>query len=145
MAEILNLKLKNQDLGATDEAKAVALDVLRRARNRPNFGNAGEVENQLSLAKNIFQARQSGMKASERMYEVTFEPQDFDSDFNRGASAASNLQKIFKDIIGCEEVVEKLDGYQKMTQGLKARGLEPRETVPTNFLFKGPLVGVLAW
>lgn len=138
MAKILQFKLNDQDLDATSEAKAVALDVLRRARNRPNFGNAGEVENQLSLAKDRFQARQSSIEASERSYDVVFESQDFDPDFNRGASAAMNLQQLFKDIVGCEEIIEKLKGYQQMAQGLKARGLDARGTVPTNFLFKGP-------
>ena len=42
--KILNLKMKQQDLEATERAKVVAIEVLSRARNRPNFGNAGEVE-----------------------------------------------------------------------------------------------------
>ena len=37
------MKLRDQDLDATKEAKDAATEVLRRARNRPNFGNAGEV------------------------------------------------------------------------------------------------------
>lgn len=43
LLEILELKLRHQDLDATPEAKAVAIEVLSRGRNRPNFGNAGEV------------------------------------------------------------------------------------------------------
>ena len=136
--EILNLKLKQQDLGATDEAKKVALEVLSRAKNRPNFGNAGEVENQLTLAKGRFQSRQSSSKAQDRSYDVIFNPEDFDADYRRGAKATTNLQNLFRGIIGCEEVIKKLENYQKLAQGLKARGLDPRETVPTNFLFKGP-------
>ena len=49
LREILNLKLKKQDLSATDTAKSVAIEVLDRARNRPNFGNAGR--SKISLAK----------------------------------------------------------------------------------------------
>lgn len=136
--EILNFKLKQQDLGATDEAKTVALEVLSRAKNRSNFGNAGEVENQLTLAKGRFQSRQSSSKAPDRSYDVIFGPEDFDADYKRGAKATTNLQTLFRGIIGCEEVIEKLGNYQKLAQGLKARGHDPRETVPTNFLFKGP-------
>lgn len=43
LLKILNLKLEKQDLEATLQAKTVAMDVLGRGRNRPNFGNAGEV------------------------------------------------------------------------------------------------------
>ena len=43
LLEILNMKMKNQDLEASENAKSVAIEVLSRARNRPNFGNAGEV------------------------------------------------------------------------------------------------------
>lgn len=35
--------MKHQDLDATAKAKSVAIEVLSRGRNRPNFGNAGEV------------------------------------------------------------------------------------------------------
>lgn len=43
LLEILELKMRHQDLDATPKAKAVAIEVLSRGRNRPNFGNAGEV------------------------------------------------------------------------------------------------------
>lgn len=44
LRQILDLKLKSVGFDATDQAKRVAMDVLQRARNRPNFGNAGEVD-----------------------------------------------------------------------------------------------------
>ena len=132
------MKLHQQDLDATEEAKKVALEVLGRARNRPNFGNAGEVENQLTLAKGRFQSRQSSREDLDGFYDVVFAPEDFDADYMRGAKAATNLQTLFEGMIGCEDVIKKLGNYQKLAQGLKARGQDPRETVPTNFLFKGP-------
>lgn len=49
LLEILELKLKHQDLDATPEAKSVAIEVLSRGRNRPNFGNAGEVRYQFAV------------------------------------------------------------------------------------------------
>ncbi|KAG5219784.1 P-loop containing nucleoside triphosphate hydrolase protein [Salix suchowensis] len=69
LLEIMNLKLKQQDLAATDDAKKVAIAVLARARNRPNFGNGGEVENLLSQAKARYQAR-----ASKNAVDIVFEP-----------------------------------------------------------------------
>lgn len=136
--KILNLKLKSQDLEATDEGKAVAIEVLSRGRNRPNFGNAGEVENQLGLAKGRHQLRQSAKKHSERPSDVVFEPQDFDPDYDRGAHASTNLGKLFEDVVGCEDIIAKLGGYQQIAQGMKSKGLDARGMIPTNFLFKGP-------
>ncbi|KAG5647446.1 hypothetical protein DXG03_009376 [Asterophora parasitica] len=133
LLEILNLKLKNQDLSATDDAKAVAIEVLDRARNRPNFGNAGDVENIIGQAKNRYQKR----KASNQ-FDVVFEPQDFDPDYDRGVHASANLQKLFEDIVGCEEIITKLARYQQFAQALKARNIKDRSDIPTNFVFKGP-------
>lgn len=138
LLKILNLKLKSQDLEATDDAKAVAIEVLSRGRNRPNFGNAGEVENQLGLAKGRHQLRQSAKKPSDRLADIVFEPQDFDPDHDRGVHASTNLAKLFEDVVGCEDVIAKLSGYQQIAQGMKAKGLDARGEIPTNFLFKGP-------
>ncbi|KAL6719663.1 hypothetical protein ACLMJK_001584 [Lecanora helva] len=138
LLEILESKLRQQDLEATGDAKRVAIEVLSRARNQPKFGNAGEVENLLSLAKGRYQGRQSSGVVSEEISEVIFEPQDFDPDFRRAESAATNLQELFSDVIGCEEVIDKLAGYQQVAYNLKSRGLSNKGLIPTNFLFKGP-------
>ena len=97
-----------------------------------------QVENLLGLAKDRHQARQSSKPASQRSFEVIFEPQDFDPDFQRGEHAATNLQKLFEDVVGCEEVIDKLAGYQQTAQNMKARNRQSRGNIPTNFLFKGP-------
>ena len=67
-----------------------------------------------------------------------FEPQDFDPEFQRGAHAMTNLQKLFEDVVGCEGIVARLEGYQQMRQAMKVRGISSRGMIPTNFLFKGP-------
>jgi hypothetical protein len=138
LRQILELKLKNQGLEATEKAKDVALDVLNRARRRPNFGNGGEVENLLSLAKGRQQSRQSSNPKSECSADVIFEPEDFDPDFDRVKHASTNCRKLFEDVVGCSEVVAKLEDYQRVAQSMKARGMDPNELIPTNFVFKGP-------
>ena len=40
--------------------------------------------------------------------------------------------------MGCEEVIDKLAGYQQVAQNMKARNRQSRGVIPTNFLFKGP-------
>jgi hypothetical protein len=138
LLKILELKLKAQDLGATDPAKKVAISLLSRLRNRPNFGNGGEVENLLSKAKEQCLARRSKMPLSQRPRHMIFEPQDFDKDFDRAANAQENLVKLFEDIVGHRDIVDKLADYQKIAQTCIELGREPRERVPTNFVFTGP-------
>ncbi|KAI9763908.1 MAG: hypothetical protein M1840_009020 [Geoglossum simile] len=138
LRQILDLKLKNQELEATDKAKDVAMDVLGRACRRPNFGNAGEVENLLGMAKSRQQSRLFSKPASERSADVIFEPEDFDPNFNRGENATLNCRKLFEDVVGCDEIVRKLEGYQQTAQNMKARGVDPNGHIPTNFVFKGP-------
>lgn len=131
LLEILNLKLKNQDLGATEPAKKVAIEMLSRSRNRPNFGNAGDVENLISEAKARSVRR-------EQLAHIIFEPQDFDPDYKRSENAATNLEKLFEDVVGCGDIVERLGGYQQIAAICKARDMDPREQIPTNFVFTGP-------
>lgn len=132
------MKLKAQDLDATSHAKAVALDILQRKRVRPNFGNAGEVDNILGNAKANFQSRQSRLPVSSRASEVTFEPEDFDPQHARANQAASNLTELFKDMVGAEAIIQKLRGLQETAERMKKRGIDYRSETPTTFVFRGP-------
>ncbi|KAJ5055777.1 P-loop containing nucleoside triphosphate hydrolase protein [Bipolaris maydis] len=132
---IFDLKLKDIGFDATDQAKKVAMEVLERARNRPNFGNAGEVDIILDRAKALHQKHVSAGKVKQF---GKFEAIDFDPDFDRGERAATNLQALFQDVVGCEELIKQFDGYQTTAANMKALGMDPREQLPFNFLFKGP-------
>ncbi|KAJ7715419.1 P-loop containing nucleoside triphosphate hydrolase protein [Mycena metata] len=138
LREILELKLKEQDLGATEPAKLVALEVLDRARRRPNFGNAGEVENLLGHAKTRHAGRHAGLPEEDKPADIIFEPRDFDADFDRSAHASKNLDNLFQDMVGCDHIKEKLGDYQRIAVVTKERGMDPRKLIPTNFVFKGP-------
>ncbi|EIW77517.1 P-loop containing nucleoside triphosphate hydrolase protein [Coniophora puteana RWD-64-598 SS2] len=137
LMEIMEMKMKTQDLQATDHAKSVAQELLSRAKNRPNFGNGREVENMLSLAKMKYQQRSSKIPPHLRS-DVMFEPEDFDPDWQRAQNAAANLQKLFQDLVGCDDIVQKLGNYQKIASAMKTQGLDMRTRIPTNFIFKGP-------
>ena len=138
LMDILNKKLKEQDLGATDAAKKIVIEQLNRSRNRPNFGNAGEVENMIGAAKVRSVARRAAIPLSQRPIHIIFEPQDFCPDFDRSANASSNLAKLFEDIVGCQDIISRLGEYQQIAVVSKARGVDPREQIPTNFVFIGP-------
>lgn len=135
LREILEVKLKKQDLSATDAAKDVAMELLSREKSRPNFGNAGAVENLLTHTKTRYMAR---LRGSTPPADTVFEPQDFDPEFERHLHAAANLDKMFQGILGCDEIIEKLREYQKIARVMKARGEDARDIIPTNFVFKGP-------
>ena len=135
LQEVLDLKLRKCGFGITDQAKKVAMDMIARARNRPNFGNAGEIDILFDRAKVQHQMRLSSGKS---IHRDSFEPHDFDEEFDRVQHAATNLPLLFKNVIGCEGVVAQLQGYQRMAASLKALGMDPRAEIPFNFLFKGP-------
>lgn len=132
---ILELKLKDIGYTATDQAKKVAMEMLQRARNRANFGNAGEVDIILDRAKALHQKHLSSGKVKQM---DTFEAIDFDPDFDRGERAATNLPQLFQDVVGCEDLVKQFQGYQTTAANMKRLGMDPREQIPFNFLFKGP-------
>ncbi|KAJ7707708.1 P-loop containing nucleoside triphosphate hydrolase protein [Mycena rosella] len=138
LLDILNLKLQAQHLDATNAAKAVAIDVLGKARIRPNFGNAGEVENLLGQAKKRYQTRQNALAPQNRSFDVVFESQDFDPEFDRNSHASTNLAKLFEDVVGCEDIIAKLAKYQATANTAKLRGMDVRNLIPTNWVFKGP-------
>ena len=135
---ILGLKLKKANLGVTEGGKKVAMEVLERARMTPNFGNAGEVENLLTAAKERYLKRIGALPVREQPGEIVLEESDFDPEFDRATRAEESLERLFEGVIGCEDIIQKLRGYQKSAQAWKARGRDPREIVPTNFVFKGP-------
>ena len=138
LQEILEFKLKSQDLAAEPMATKVAIDVLARARMGLNFGNGGAVENLISKAKSNYQQRQSRLPPHMRKIYFIFKLEDFDPDYDRSSGAETNLQKLFEGVIGCEAIVDKLDGYLKVAKGMRAQDLDPRSQIPMNFIFKGP-------
>ncbi|KAK1470006.1 ATPase [Colletotrichum melonis] len=135
MRKILDLKLKLQGFSATDQAKQVASEMLERARNRPNFGNAGEVDNLLNEAKARHQRR---LTAKESHHVSTLEALDFDHDFDRADRAQTNVAKLFEGTVGCEKIVATLEGYQETVRCMKGLNMDPKDNIPFNFIFRGP-------
>ncbi|KAF7923181.1 uncharacterized protein EAE98_007886 [Botrytis deweyae] len=138
LEKILRSKLEFHVLEATEEAIKVAMDVLQKARTRLNFGNGGEVENLIATARTNYQLRTSKIPVEERSSKWVFQPEDFDPEYDRGRSANENLQRLFADVIGCENIVKQLGQYQNVCKAMKSRNIDPRQYIPTNFVFKGP-------
>ncbi|RMZ71441.1 stage v sporulation k [Pyrenophora seminiperda CCB06] len=104
---ILELKLKDQGFGATHRAKEVAMDILRRARNRPHFGNGGEVDIILDKAKLLHQKH---LSASMTKLKDTFEPFDFDPEFDRGPKVQKLLEKALGKVLFIDEAYRLAEG-----------------------------------
>ncbi|KAK5657152.1 hypothetical protein OQA88_3209 [Cercophora sp. LCS_1] len=138
---ILDLKLKGNGYQATVRAKQVAMEMLDRARNRPHFGNAGEINNILDTAKARHQRRLSKMEpgsARRVQSSALLEAEDFDENFDRAERSETNVRMLFRDTVGSEEVIKLLEGYQETVRTMKALKLDPKENIPFNFLFRGP-------
>ncbi|KAI5926117.1 P-loop containing nucleoside triphosphate hydrolase protein [Camillea tinctor] len=134
LRKILELKLKKQGFRAGEATKDVVLDVLRRERNRPNFGNAGAVDIILDQAKERQQKRLSEFPNCKN---DMLDPRDIDPDFAR----ETDIPLLFKGVIGCESIIEQLEGYQQVVKNMKAMGAsdtEIRSQIPFSFLFRGP-------
>ncbi|KAL7934607.1 P-loop containing nucleoside triphosphate hydrolase protein [Trichoderma chlorosporum] len=134
LRQVLDVKLKNSGFHTTGEGKTAALDVLIRERNRANFGNGGAIENLLSIAKASYQKRYSAGKIKKNQLEA----EDFDEDFDRATRKETNVRQLFKDDVGREDIVKKLEKIQSRVRQLKALGMDVKEEIPFNFLFRGP-------
>ncbi|TFB01018.1 NFX1-type zinc finger-containing protein 1 [Trichoderma ghanense] len=135
LRQVLDLKLKASGFTTTGEGKRAALDVLIRERNRANFGNGGAIENLLSKAKSSYQKRLSAGKCKKKSQ---LEAEDFDEDFDRTTRKETNVRQLFKDEVGREGIIQKLEHIQSRVRQLKAVGMDVREEIPFNFLFRGP-------
>lgn len=149
LRKIVHLKLKQQGYQASGQAVSVAMEMLDRARNRPNFGNAGEVDillndtkarhqRRLTLARQKAGNSQTPTKGGLTDDDALLNAQDFDPDFDRANSSTTNVKALFRDTVGSEQVVALLEGYQDTVRRLKSLDMDPKENIPFNFLFRGP-------
>ncbi|KAK4447089.1 P-loop containing nucleoside triphosphate hydrolase protein [Podospora aff. communis PSN243] len=144
LLEILQQKMANESFTADKAAMGVAAEVLRRLRDRPNFGNGGDVENLLSEAKCNARTRMqkaansssSSNMAGDAVVSLTRE--DFDPEWDRGATATIKCRKLFEGLVGFDTIINRFVGYQRLAQNLRRRGKDPRQTIPFSFIFKGP-------
>ena len=135
LRRILDLKLGQQNFKATGQARDVAMEMLGRARNRPNFGNAGEIDILLNNAKARHQIRWT---SGETKLTDVLEAVDFDADFDRGQRSETDVRKLFEGTVGAEVVITRLLGYQETVRTMKKLDLDPKENIPFNFVFRGP-------
>lgn len=135
---ILDLKLSGQGYEVTDRARRVVLEMLERARNRTHFGNAGEIDILLNAAKMHHQRRLSAKTPITPVPDAILDAVDFDKNYDRAEKSNTSVSKMFEGVMGCENIISKLEGYQQMVKNLKRLNMDPRQQVPFNFVFRGP-------
>ncbi|KAH8667124.1 P-loop containing nucleoside triphosphate hydrolase protein [Ilyonectria robusta] len=132
--EILRQKMADEDVTAEQPAMDVAAEVLRRMRDRPNFGNGGDVQNLLDQAKARFLKRTS---EDEQAGMAVLEREDFDPEWNRGAGASKRCESLFEGLIGFEAIISELQDYQRIAANMRLHGKDPRRRIPFTFVFRG--------
>ena len=105
-----------------------AVRTLARSRAKPNFGNAGAVDNLLSKGIVRMQAREQTRD------ELVLEDFDYDGD----GPDVSTLDSLFDDMIGCEHVKETMAELRDTVQFSQAQGKGAAASgISYNYLFLG--------
>ncbi|RKK45631.1 hypothetical protein BFJ67_g8653 [Fusarium oxysporum f. sp. cepae] len=52
--------------------------------------------------------------------------------------ADENRNALFEDLVGFEQITDRFRKYQKMANGMRRYGLDPKPHIPWAFVFKGP-------
>ncbi|KAJ5890438.1 uncharacterized protein N7473_006666 [Penicillium subrubescens] len=74
--------------------------MLERARNRPDFGNAGEIDILLNAAKICQQKRLSSGRSTTRVSDAILDAADFDENFDRANKNEASVPKLFEGVVG---------------------------------------------
>ncbi|KAI0117806.1 P-loop containing nucleoside triphosphate hydrolase protein [Nemania sp. FL0031] len=137
LSEILQFKMKDQDLPYTNGALAAACEIFERDLIKGARTNVGIVDHALEMAK---------LNYSKRVSKTAFNPQnpcpalqavDFASDLTK--TAQINRSNEMHGQID-QEIIGKLEGYRKRHLKVKEGGINPAtlSLIPTRFLFHGP-------
>lgn len=117
-----------------DVAKTAVRKCLAKERMRPNFGNAGTVENLLSDAIAKSEDRLASLPAEQRAVRTELIESDF---YVEPAHYADPEKYVFDGLIGCNAIREKLREFQAVVKAAREQGRDPLEDLPLNFCFVG--------
>jgi hypothetical protein len=137
LKQILQMKIREQGLTSSPQALEVAYDVLERALMRPHFTNAGEVESCLRKAKMNYGTRLENTPLELQGIDDSLKPEDFDADFDRATRGSLDIHTLLAGQVQ-ESVIETFKSYRDRSLGARRYGLNPRDQVPTTFIFTGP-------
>lgn len=132
LLRILLQKCKKESVGIDMKTARFAIKQLAKAKAQQNFGNAGAINNLLSQAKLNMQSRnRKSKKAKDQFAKEDFCPYGKLPDEGKE-------EEIFSDLVGCDEIKEKLTEYRDTIDLAKSQGKNPKDKIEYNFLFVGP-------
>jgi SpoVK/Ycf46/Vps4 family AAA+-type ATPase len=124
LTHILLGKCRDEQLDIDLTTAAFAISQLALARSMPNFGNAGAVDNLLSLAKTNMGARSH------------LTPEDFCSG-GVLPKEGGDEQQLFADLVTDANIQDYLKKLQAGVRFAARKGKDPKENVQFNLLFVG--------
>ncbi|KAL6759018.1 P-loop containing nucleoside triphosphate hydrolase protein, partial [Haematococcus lacustris] len=122
---------KGWELGLSELRAGV--QVLDMERRRPNFGNAGAVNNLLATVAMRMEARMREMPASARAAALPVAA-DF---LPPGDAEAVQVDQVMADLVGCEKVLAKLREWKATINASQRVGNKPLDSFEFNLLFVG--------
>ena len=124
LTTILLKMAKDKKIKLTIPTAIIAVEKLAKAKASAHFGNAGAVANSFASAMEKMISRDT------RAIELL--PVDFASEED---SRIRSIETILADLVGCDDVYQKLREYRNVVNLAKSTGREPN--VQYNFLFVG--------
>ncbi|KAL9096769.1 MAG: hypothetical protein Q9165_001257 [Trypethelium subeluteriae] len=139
LAQVLDLKLQAEGLKMTNDARSVALDMLKLAKQQANFGNGGEIMNLLGRAMSRYRTRFGEMTPEERTGIVCFQTVDIDPKHRNSSDIEKAIEESLKDL---DEITDSKTRFQSLARraaALRKTGRDPTSSMPFHFVVKeGP-------
>ena len=138
LEKVLELKME-RGVGCTmtPEAKQLALQKLRFAKEQQNFGNGGEIDNLLGRAIASFRHRFGNNPPEVQSGNVCLEPEDVDPSFENIFHVEDHIDSLFEGLVQIENLKEPFRGLARRSTFLRRNGRDPTRFMPFYFVFKG--------
>ena len=135
---VLDFKMHKEGFTMTDEAKKLALESLKNAKQRPNFGNGGEVTNLIGRALANYRTRFGRMSEEQRSGDTCFEPEDIDPHYKQVLGVEDEVEQIFDHYVGVDHLKDQFKALARRANALRRAGRDPVPFMPFHLIFKGP-------
>jgi SpoVK/Ycf46/Vps4 family AAA+-type ATPase len=135
---VLDFKMHKEGFTMTDEAKKLALESLKNAKQQPNFGNGGEVTNLIGRALANYRTRFGRMSAEQRSGDTCFEPEDIDPHYKQVVGVEDEVEQIFDHYVGVGHLKDQFKALARRANALRRAGRDPVPFMPFHLIFKGP-------
>ena len=134
LLKILLAKVQSRDRTCSfDAAKTAIQKCLAKQRMRPNFGNAGAVDNLVSTAILRAEERVAHLPPAVRAAEREL----VEADFYIVPEYYRNPGRIFDDLIGCNEATGLMRRYSDIVEVATKEGRDPLDDIELVFSFVG--------